>query len=249
MTPEIKRLVQPDGTVAGCDGRVQFSVTCFRCHNRGHYATSCPILTSENGTFSDFCFAQSSSTLSPTLLIIDIGSTVNSLSSRRLLENITKYDGIRPYSNSGHLDYHEAGTIHLFPALRACTSSRFLANIISFCELSKYYIVIVDTLVNPGITCLPLSSLLPRYPSVFMALTHLLINLKKLMIVKCYLPRIYYLITHHSSLLRYHILKIFSLRYQIVRLHISIVYPSVHNPKHFWPQTCLNTYIQIRVCF
>jgi len=52
MTPEIQRLLQPDGTVAGNDDRVQSSVTCFRCHNRGHYATSCPTLTSENGAFS-----------------------------------------------------------------------------------------------------------------------------------------------------------------------------------------------------
>jgi len=91
MTPEIQRFLQPDGTVAGNDGRVLFSVTCFRCHNRGHYATSCPTLMSENGTFSDFCFAQGSGTLSPTLLIIDIGSTFNSFSNRRLLENIIKF--------------------------------------------------------------------------------------------------------------------------------------------------------------
>jgi len=78
MTPEIKRLLQPDGTVAGNYSRVQSSVTCFRCHNRGHYATSYPTLTSENGTLSDFCFAQGSGTLSPTLLITDTGSTFNS---------------------------------------------------------------------------------------------------------------------------------------------------------------------------
>ena len=82
MTPEIQRFLQLDGTVAGSDGRVQSSVTCFRCHNRGHYATSCPTLTSENGTFSDFCFAQGSGTLSPTLLIIDTGSTFNSFSNK-----------------------------------------------------------------------------------------------------------------------------------------------------------------------
>jgi len=27
----------------------------------------------------------------------------------------------------------------------------------------------------------------------------------------------------------------------------SIIYPSVRNPKHFWPQTYLNTYIKIHV--
>ena len=147
MTPEIQRFLQPDGTVAGSDGRVQSSVTCFRCHKCGHYATSCSTLTSENGTFSDFCFAQGSGTLSPTLLIIDTGSTFNSFSNRRLLENITKCDGIRAYSNGGHLDYYEAGTIHLFPALRAFTNPKSLANIISYSELSKYYRVVVDTLL------------------------------------------------------------------------------------------------------
>ena len=32
-------------------------------------------------------------------------------------------------------------------------------------------------------------------------------------------------------------------RVRSVRLHISIVYPSVRNPKHLWLHTRLNTYI------
>ena len=87
-------------------------------------AVSCPTLTSEIGTFSDFCFAQGNNTLSPILLVIDTASTFNSFSNRRLLENITKCEVFREYSYVDHLDYHEVGTIDLFPALRAYTNTR-----------------------------------------------------------------------------------------------------------------------------
>jgi len=149
-----------DGTVRGSDGETHPHITCHNCRWKGHYATRCPAQRQSEFHFgftqSHFIFNQTYHIggMSNSTMILDTGSTFNSFFNRRLLGNIQTCDGIRAYSNGGHLDYFEDGIVTTLPALSAYYNPDSLANILSLSEVARYYRVVMDTEQSNCITVL-----------------------------------------------------------------------------------------------
>ena len=167
LCQEITNNKNADGTVKGTDGEtVAHDVTCHNCGFKGHYAPKCPAPRQRTYHFGfaqsyHFIFQQSQHLggLSPTVLILDTGSTFNSFFNRRLLEDIQLCDEIRAYSNGGYMDYFEDGVVSVLPALSAYYNPDSLANILSLSEVAQFYRVIMDTERSNSITVI-LSDLL-----------------------------------------------------------------------------------------
>ena len=80
-------------------------------------------------------------------LLLDSGSTVSSVCSSKLLRDIhpcSPEDRLRVYTNGGHLDYVECGTLHVLPFL-VYYNPAGIANILSLSEVAAKFRVTMDT--------------------------------------------------------------------------------------------------------
>ena len=105
-------------------------ITCTRCNHRGHYASGCPFLLTERPQFFQKNLVSINPIYGPSCIIIDSGSTFNSVRDISLLTNPTPCPPFESHSNGGGLTYTTYGTMLLFPELTAYHNNECLVNII-----------------------------------------------------------------------------------------------------------------------
>ena len=141
--------------VAGTNGVLRADIQCYRCNQYGHFGNVCPNNTTSTADgnreyqftqiFLTF-FAKSRNFLSPTLIIIDTGSTFSSFFNLEQVAKIRVCDGIRAYSNGGSLDYTKKGNVKILPKLEAYVNGNSLANILGMNDIVASYRVTFDSL-------------------------------------------------------------------------------------------------------
>ena len=138
--------------VPGTDGTTTEHITCFNCGDPGHYASVCPKpRVAFQGMQLELCtpcsFNQDviKNFLPQNWVLIDSGSSFNSFNDSSLLSDIGSCDEMRAYSNGGHLDYEENGTVTFLPEIDAYYNKNSLANILALSSVTKYYRVTMDS--------------------------------------------------------------------------------------------------------
>ena len=104
-------------------------VTCTRCEKPGHYALACPfLLTGRPQLFQQF-FSDQQSRINnilqgdpisyPGAIIVDSGSSFNSVRDIELLQDPSACSPFESYSNGRGLTYTVLGRMVMFPDLHA----------------------------------------------------------------------------------------------------------------------------------
>ena len=132
-------------------------ITCTRCNHPGHYASSCPFLLtgrpqlfqhpSLNRIFQLTNLVSVDPMYDPGCIIVDSGSSFNSVRDISLLVNPTSCPPFESFSNGGGLTYTTHGTMTLFPDLTAYQHDQCLVNIVSLDLLQAKYHVFFDSAV------------------------------------------------------------------------------------------------------
>ena len=132
--------------------KITAHITCTRCNHPGHYASSCPF--SLTGTPQLFQLPREPIVLSntayrtwfaPGSMIVDSGSTFNSIRDRFLLSNITACEPFESLSNGGGLTFNQSGTLTQLPELTGYHHPEGLTNILSLDLVQAKYHVTFDS--------------------------------------------------------------------------------------------------------
>ena len=146
--------------IPGNNGVTSTHTFCYACRQHGHIARYCPsprdqraggIQSMQIGiALAQVPEKNGSDLISPHWLLLDSGSTVSSIRNPDLLKDIRKSDEtMRVYTNGGHQDYDEVGTLHMFP-FTAYYNPKSLANILSLAEVSSVFRVTMDSAADPA---------------------------------------------------------------------------------------------------
>ena len=136
-------------------------ITCTRCRRKGHYASGCPfLLTGLPQLFQSYLVrppvqlnsVQGCDMFQPGCMIVDSGSTFNSMRDRFLLSGTSTCAPFHSYTNGGGLTYTEQGPLELFPELDAYLNENCLVNILSLDLLQSKYHVIFDSSIRNAFT-------------------------------------------------------------------------------------------------
>jgi len=124
-------------------------IACTRCnhHHRGHYASGCPFLLTERPQLFQKNLVSMNPIYGPGCIIIDSGSSFNSVHDISLLTNPTPCPPFESHSNGGGFTYTTYGTMLLFPELTAYHNNECLVNIIPLDLLQAKYHVYFDSAV------------------------------------------------------------------------------------------------------
>ena len=135
-------------------------VTCTRCSKPGHYALACPFLLTGRPQqhfqqfFSEPHVRRESPFLNdpvshPGAIIVDSGSSFNSIRNIGMLHTPIECPPFESYSNSGGLTYTVHGQMRVFSELNAYYSDECMANIVSLDLLEdKYHVFFNSELAN-----------------------------------------------------------------------------------------------------
>ena len=140
--------------VAGTNGALRVDIQCYRCNQNGHFGNVCPNNTTNTDGNREYQFTQvflifyvkSKNFLSPTLIILDTGSTFSSFFNLEQMVKIRVCKGIRADSNGGSLDYTKKGNVKVLPKLEAYVNGNPLANILGMSDIVANYRVTFDSL-------------------------------------------------------------------------------------------------------
>ena len=128
-------------------------ITCSRCNRPGHYASACPFLLTGTPQFFQ-CLQnvgyQFTALAPPDIfdtgcIIVDLGSSVNSIRDPCLLSSVHHCPPFNSIINGGSIQYLRKGPMTLFPALKAYYDPSCLANIVSLDLLQNHYHVVFDS--------------------------------------------------------------------------------------------------------
>ena len=111
--------------VAGTNKVPETSIECWRCGRKGHCSPVCSSIDSgDNNTGfqgMQYMFTQGADDTEEftqeAWILIDTGSTFNSVCNAYLLRNVVPCPPMRPLSNSGSLMYDKSGHLSLLPDL------------------------------------------------------------------------------------------------------------------------------------
>ena len=145
--------------VAGHNGVVHDSVTCFNCKKVGHYVTDCPSERKEptKSATSLLQYAymlaqtkQPATGINPDWILLNSQSTISVFMNPNMLTNIRKSERtLRALTNGGHQDSNMVGD---FPNLgEVWYNSESIANILSLADVRKVCRITMDSSEEPAI--------------------------------------------------------------------------------------------------
>jgi len=137
------------GAVPGASGAVHEHITCFNCHNMGHYASDCPSSTGVTIVQYGFNLTQApcKAKLSNRWILLDTQSTISVFNNPTMLTNIRASDHtLRAFTNGGYQDSNFVGD---FPNLGPVWyNSESIANILSLSHVRKVCRITMDTSIE-----------------------------------------------------------------------------------------------------
>ena len=109
--------------VAGTNDVTEYMITCWKCRRRGHRYPLCP--KSDDTFFQgmQLMFTQvmyppfSWQFTHPSCILVDTGSTFNSICNNQLLKRVSTCSTMQSLSNWVTLEYTQCGSLDLIPGL------------------------------------------------------------------------------------------------------------------------------------
>ena len=149
--------------IAGTNGHTEESITCWTCGRKGHRSPVCPTAdtNNENGAQGmqgmQFLFSQDKNGnndikfVKDSWLLIDTGSTFNSVKNKDLINNIKDCDPMNSLANGGSMVYNKVGTLNLLQNISVYYNPESIANILSMAHVTSTYRVTMDSDVEDAI--------------------------------------------------------------------------------------------------
>ena len=162
-----QRCAPVDGPpIPGADNTCNPQWTCWNCGRCGHKSPNCtePRRAGFQGMqiATPVCLAQStcnpptlndnvsmaSQIIQPSWLLLDSGSTFNSVNNINLLTNVQPCPPLRSISNGGTLDYTQKGHFTLLDKIEGHYNQNGIANIVGLGSITTHYRVTMDSTIE-----------------------------------------------------------------------------------------------------